>query len=296
MKKLTNLLGRFSKVKLTQAEKEDFKKLDLYVEGFFPRTVAILTRLENLGNTNMENLINIRLKKDDGFNIFNMFFRSQDDAWMAEYFKNYYENNQCFADGKFKMIEGEKTKNIPLEVVKKYVKYAPKYKAKRDFFEKDVVRCYISNWVTRIRDDDFFCKGQYKKELLQSPNFDWMFRFNVVSAMQFMNIPNENIEAALEYYAHYWRDTAMKLSFKNHYQKTFGKEYDFENQDSDLKNYEHKWMMIRYNEYFNQHKDSVKKYGKMNLAMKMPKAEIDKTRREVMDFEQVMNDCEKNLI
>ncbi|MBR4419138.1 MAG: hypothetical protein IKT33_03985 [Clostridia bacterium] len=293
MKKLSKLLSRLSKMGLTQEEREVFKTLDLYVEGFFPQTVSILTRLDKLGNKDMKNLLDIRLKKDDGFNLFNMFFRSRDDAWMAQYLAYYYEHNQ-YTDGQFKATE-EKKEKLPLHAVEKYVKFTTKYKALRDEFEQNIVRSYISNWVTYIREDDFYCKGERKKAMVQSENFDHLFRYNVVSAMQFLNIPDENIQAGLERYNNYWRETAMLLSFKNHFKKIFGKEYDFENQDFDLKNYEYKWMIVRNSEYYDQHKDAVNKYGKVNLAMKMPKSKVAEMYRDVLNFEEYFKYTQKQI-
>lgn len=281
MKKLTKLNNAIYQMGLTKAERADFKELDNYLEGFFPEAADVANQLQSFCDNDIIKALKLRLEEKNNFNTSNMLVHSNDNQWLADCFQNY-----ILKQDMFKIQPVEKTTNSSL-VVKKYVNLSPKFKAKREEYARNIVKSYISNWTVGGCMDDFYCKRERKVELLHSKNFDKEIRNQFVLAMEFLNVNKKSIEAGIEGMADYWLEDSMKIAFKNHMRKMFGKNYNFDNISPSFKRYENNWLAVRKREYFDEHRLSVKRYGRPNKDMKMNNADLKVVRDEIEFWEDL---------
>ncbi|MBR4419137.1 MAG: hypothetical protein IKT33_03980 [Clostridia bacterium] len=283
MKKLTKLSENFYQMGLTKAEKADFQVLDSFLEGFFPNIDMIEKSLKTFCDNDIRKVLRLRVQKNKEYNIENMMLLSHHDKWLAGYFQFYIMNN--FNAVFSQIAQKDLIKNSTANVVKKYVQKSPKFKVKRNEFEQNVVMAYIQNWAANNFATDFYCKQEQKWAMSYSVNFDKEFRNKVKMAMHFLNISAESIEAGIERTARYWRKDAMKLAFQNYYRKSFREEFDFNTTDAKKKKYMNQWLALRQREYFDEHKTSIKKYGRPTKAMLMKQKAADFVRKELEIWE-----------
>ncbi len=149
MKKFTLLKNLFKqnayKINLSKDEINDFKLLDEYIEGFFPKQDKIAKRLAKVNEADLENLLSQRFSKNDSCNLFNLPFHTRDNNWLARFLYFYTRDNSCF-DGFFEYKGQNACAGVSMESIKKYIKISPKFDKKRCEYEQNVVKAYLMNW------------------------------------------------------------------------------------------------------------------------------------------------------
>lgn len=198
---------------------------------------------------------------------------SRDDEWMAKLIR---QINELYF--------------ISLNRIISYVKNSDYYKEKRHQYELEVVRWQIK-WMVN-GGENWIVEDEYGGDFIYfDENCDIGFRRGIVNTLTRIGMDKEVIEEGIEKNASMWRDRWMSSAFRNNFEPILGLDTYrvFSNHDSisqkvlppvsdELKE---KWMRLRKYDYYQEHRDSVNKYGIVEDDMKMTDEEVDKLREEV---------------
>ncbi len=113
-----------------------------------------------------------------------------------------------------------------------------------------------------------------------SPDWDKVFRQGIVDTLLAIGMPIDAIEEGIEKNADKWRSIKMESSFRNAYNPIFNY---LEPIEARLKapepEFHDAWMKMRLYEYYQEHKESVDKYGEVLDEMKMTDEEVQKLKQ-----------------
>ncbi len=178
--------------------------------------------------------------------------------------------------------------NLELYQVLEYVKTSAYFAEKKHEYAQRIVAWQI-DWILN-GGENWITDEQYGNDfIMYSPDCDKGIRAGVLKTLKVIGIDESEIEEGIEKNAAKWRDKAMKLAFNNIYSPIF---YDFNPDYNDEKNekyseeleeplpevdplLEKNWLTMRKYEYFQEHKESVERYGSVEPEMKMTKNEAD---------------------
>lgn len=152
----------------------------------------------------------------------------------------------------------------------------------RDEYEQKIVSWQI-DWMLN-GGENWIVDEKYGGDLyLFSSKCDYAFRKGISDTLLSIGINNNAIEEGIEKNANKWREIYMRLAFNNqYYQCIYNIDDDTKdnNYNFDKEHYE-KWLKLRLYEYYNDHKDSVDKYGEVLPAMKMSQSEVKQLKSEL---------------
>lgn len=163
---------------------------------------------------------------------------------------------------------------INSEYIEKFMNNSKTFEELRHDYELKIVDWQIE-WTQRRDDWIKIYEFQDEKETLFCDDADKKFRNEVVEILISIGMDREVIEEGLEKYSKLWRDYCMKLSFLHRYDP----EFFVESTHYDNYNHEKNWMKMRNYQYYQEHKESVDKYGKISDGMLMSKEEAKKLER-----------------
>jgi len=124
-------------------------------------------------------------------------------------------------------------------------------------------------------------EGYDEISLLIGTSVDKMIRRGIVKTLSAIGMDKEVIEEGIEKNANIWRDKYMQLSFDHKFDPhIYGKGYAEERPSEELRE---NWMKLRTYEYYQDHKDSVDKYGQVTQNMKMNGEELKKVSDHVRE-------------
>ena len=188
-----------------------------------------------------------------------------------------------------------------------FVSNSSLFQRKRNEYEQEIVKFQIS-WMMN-GGEGWITKEEYGGSMVfLSPQCDLAFRKGIVDTLSRIGMNRDAIEEGIEKNAK-WRDILMDIAFSNEYEPVQAKfkgdhnHYDDTFQDeknvnliklepADLE-FKNTWLKMRKYEYYQNHKSSVDKYGKVEPCMLLTDEEItaikiylaqkDKERKEQIE-------------
>ncbi len=109
-----------------------------------------------------------------------------------------------------------------------------------------------------------------------NPNCDIAFRKGVVNTLSAIGIDISSIEFGLESNAEMWRLSEMESAYHNTYYPVFTN-VTHNDIPEDIEHKE-KWLQLRLYEYYQEHKESVDKYGEVTEKMRISKEEAEELK------------------
>lgn len=145
------------------------------------------------------------------------------------------------------------------DIIKEYIRNSSYFNQLRSEYEQRIIKWQI-NWMMNdgnnwIVDSDFY---------LFSPMCDYMFRKGIVDTLSAIGMNIDAIEEGIEKNADIWRNSHMNLAFYNefypvnHYLLAKQDDEKLEEPNSEFKE---AWLKYRKYQYYQEHKESVDKYG-----------------------------------
>ena len=203
----------------------------------------------------------------------NVAFHLRDDRWLVRYIDEivntvkvpYHARNEQdpLADKVHQL-------HVPMDSIKKYVKFADSFDARRNQFENDLVKAYV---VDRLNAQGFMLGTDAIAE-----NYDELFRDQVVASLGKIKMDQHRAETYLEQNANLWRKPVMKRAFLNqnlllgNQERAIVAEHNpqlyqqLKNREkSDFQN----WVRLREYDYYQKHQAIVDATGTATAAMKM---------------------------
>ena len=267
--KLRYSINNFQKkhVKLSDLVLRDFEILDRYFDQMFLSPIELKKIMPNLFYCEG---FGDDIKRE------NVMFHLHDNAWLIKYVDDIANTVHVpYHAQKEKDPVSDKVRqlHVPLDSIKKYVKYADSFNQRRNQFERDFVKTYLNarldghNMLTDCR---FFVPFD--------PNYDESFRDGVLKSMQKIGLDSHNVEACLELNANVWRKPVMQKTFINRNHLITNEEravlakhnpqlfHQLKNREkSDFQN----WVRLREYDYYQKHRDIVDAMGTATEYMKM---------------------------
>ncbi len=159
-----------------------------------------------------------------------------------------------------------------------YVKTSTFFKEQRHNYEQVIVKWQIG-WMMS-GGDGWLVSEEFSGDLINfDENRDIGFRLGIYRTLRAINMDSETIEEGIEVNSDDWRESVMRSAFRNTYEpiwpfageklarmKPAGEEHMSA------------WLKIRLYEYYQAHKDSVDKYGKVTPEMQMSDEEVEELR------------------
>lgn len=85
----------------------------------------------------------------------------------------------------------------------------------------------------------------------------------------------EVIERGIEENADLWRDKEMRSAFMNTYNPILGLSSIYVDMEHPSDEHQNAWLKMRLYQYYQDHKDSVDKYGKITSEMQLSQEEVE---------------------
>lgn len=193
-------------------------------------------------------------KRSNSLEMCNLPCHLRDDEWLANMLRN---NQKLFY--------------LNYDQILNFVKKSDFFHQKRHDYEQEIVKWQI-DWM-KNDEANWICNQGYGTDLcFISPICDLCFRKGIVDTLFKIGLDIETIEEGIEKNSSMWRDYFMERAFCIEFEPLFYELHGCDlNMEKSLKNikqlesidYKHKenWMKIRKYEYYQNHKNSVDKYG-----------------------------------
>lgn len=179
----------------------------------------------------------------------------RDDVWLANMIK-----------------QEKKLTDISIEKIIKYINTSEEFQDKRHEYEQKIVKWQILFMMNN--GENWLVDEEYGGDLMWlHPKCDIGFRKGVVDTLSAIGMAEDAIEEGIEKNTNIWRESYMKAAYTNQY-NLLGKlpsEIDLEHQK--------KWLKYRRYEYYQDHKESVDKYGKVLPEMKISLEEAQELKQ-----------------
>lgn len=182
---------------------------------------------------------------------------TRDDEWLSLMFQS-----------KFKLS------HLPSSIIKQYFQQSEIFQKARHDYEQKIVEWQI-DWMNNdgegwIVDEnlggDFFMFGS---------KCDIAFRKGIVDTLAAIGMHIDAIEEGIEKNSNKWREQYMQYAFRNIYSPiSFGINSNSQNRIEVDPEFQAAWMKMRLYEYYQNHKDSVNKYGEVLPEMKMADEDV----------------------
>ncbi len=272
MKLKQKLSAKFNQIHLRKNEKKYFNILDQLLDVIFAK-----------GGELDKNLRGLLHKDKDAKEVIAKYlpFHTNDTPWLVQYVEKALTNYLSKQNANGTDLDTEKAICKRMDIARKYVATSQKFNGKRQAYQQNLIKAYIG-LAQDTRNGDFCACPNTKASERYDNNYDVLFRDRVVKAMGVLNLNQDVVEASLEINADLWRPQTRAISFANTYnfsglltneneRKIMNDVHpvewrEFEKKENMLKK---TWTDLRDYEYFKAHGNAVKKYGKVNHAMKM---------------------------
>jgi len=209
-------------------------------------------------------------------------FFPKDGTWYSDCFKRSNEFEKVYLPCNLrndwwlaKMLERTQPEllfSVKSSEILNYVKTSEFFKQKRHEYELEIVKWQI-NFI-KNGGEGWICSDDCG---IYSPSCDIVFRKGVVDTLFAIGMNREVIEEGIEKNANLWRKTLMKMAFSHKYEPVF---YLAKVQVGPAEEeHKEKWLKMRKYEYYQQHKESVDKYGVIEPGMIMTFEEVDETKK-----------------
>ena len=182
----------------------------------------------------------------------------RDNDWMAGYIQA-----QFVKDGV----------NIPTGSIKHFLQESKRFQELRHRYELEIVKWQITqmcegstNWLR----PEIIPIGYGEISLHIGRSVDRMFRKGIVNSLSAIGMHKDVIEEGIEKNRDMWLDKYMQQSFDHTYNPKF---YDGPQPERASEEHRKNWIKTRIYEYYQDHTDSVKKYGTIQPEMKMTPGE-----------------------
>ena len=242
---------------IAQYEKEQFRILD--------QTLMISDLVEKLNEATMELFSrNGKLRLSDfGKSDTSLIQHLRDDEWLAKRLQN-------------SSIE---FKDVFFGTIYTYVKTSPLFQKQRYGYEQRIIKHQIEGFVgLGVAWDNFsniFADSTYFYE-----NYDICFRLAIDKILKGAEMDSEAIEEGFEVNSGVWRDSCMRIAFKNIYEPNLVfVDEGLTRMEPVCEEFKNAWLRMRMYEYYQAHKDSVDKYGEVTPEMQMSEEEVESLRR-----------------
>lgn len=155
------------------------------------------------------------------------------------------------------------------EVIEEYVRDSLYFNKLRSEYEQKIVKWQI-NWMLN-GGENWIVDPKYGSELVDfSPMYDYAFRKGIVDTLLAIGMDIEAIEEGIEKNADMWQVPIMNTAFNNGFNPVW---YRIDSNESKLKEvnplFKESWLKYRKWKYYQEHKESVDKYGIVTEEMKM---------------------------
>lgn len=190
--------------------------------------------------------------------------------------------------------EEQKLNFLSVSRIYEYIQTSKYFEEKRHEYELEIVKWQI-NWM-KTDGEGWICKNEYGDDCgILMPTCDLWFRKGIVDTLSAIGMALDAIEEGIEKYADLWRDNYMGKAFNNKFELVFIPYIAFHDNvelntvssiPSASEEHKEKWLKMRRYEYYQNHKDSVDKYGVVSDDMLMTKKEVEKLKKEL----EIMNE------
>lgn len=210
-------------------------------------------------------------KRSNSLEMCNLPCHLRDDEWLANMLRN---NQKLFY--------------LNYDQILNFVKKSDFFHQKRHDYEQEIVKWQI-DWM-KNDEANWICNQGYETDLcFISPICDLCFRKGIVDTLSKIGLDIETIEEGIEKNSSMWRDYFMERAFCIEFEPLFYELHGCDlNMEKSLKNikqlesidYKHKenWMKIRKYEYYQNHKNSVDKYGIVEPEMMISSKEASELK------------------
>lgn len=186
----------------------------------------------------------------------------RDNGWMSELLHRDLEDKGIY---------------ISAREIKKFMDESELFNELRHDYELTIVKWQI-NFIQGGGEGWLIPEGFDDGSIIFDPNVDVMVRGGVVKTLRAIGMDREVIEEGLEKYASIWREGYMMQGFSREYEPVvYMKGTPGPANESHKKNY----LAMKLYKYYQEHKESVDKYGKATPEMLMTKEEARQVAREL---------------
>ncbi len=186
------------------------------------------------------------------------------------------------------MLKKEELFGINFIKIYYFVSNSNLFKRKRNEYEQEIVKFQIS-WMMN-GGEGWITKEEYGGSMFfLSPQCDLAFRKGIVDTLSRIGMNRDAIEEGIEKNAK-WRDILMDKAFSNEYEpvqaKFKGNHKPYDDTFKDEKNvnsiklepvdleFKNQWLKMRKYEYYQNNKNSILKYGKIEPCMLLTNKEV----------------------
>lgn len=181
------------------------------------------------------------------------------------------------------MIKKEKKLTyISVEEILEFITNSEEFQEKRHSYEQEIVKQQII--LMDKGEKNWLIDEEYGGDLIWlNPKCDIGFRKGIVDTLSAIGIDKEAIEEGIEKNSNLWKESYMKSAYYNQYNllDKLPSEIDLEHQKQ--------WLKYRKYEYYQNHKESVDKYGKVLEEMKISIEEAQELKKYLDEKNLEMN-------
>lgn len=239
---MLNLFGRDKNVATNCQQNEIATILEEEIKDFFPKTGV---------------WYNCCFKRPEGIASINMPCHLRDNLWMSKLLRKYLIN--------------KKGLNIPQQTIKNFIDSSESFAELRHNYELEIVNWQI-NWIMNGGEHWLMPNGYDEISFKFSQDVDKIVRGGVVKTLKAIGMNEQVIEEGLET-NNSWRVVCMSMGFRNKFEPV---KYLVKNAEPADDSHRKNWMAAREYMYYQEHKNSVDKYGTPTPAMKMTQEEYTK--------------------
>ena len=257
LKQLKNQFAQ-THVKLNELVLRDFKVLDHDTEPMFWSKAELKKAITDLFYSQ---------GFGDDVRRENVAFHLRDDKWLVQYIDSIVNTVSVPTRNSTEKVH---QLHVPVDSIKKYVKYADSFHARRNQFENDVIKAYVADCLNAQN----FMLGT---EVI-ADNYDELFRDKVVASLGQIKMDQHRVEACLEQNASLWRKPVMKRAFLNQNFLMTNEERAvlaahnpqlYQQLKSREKSNFQVWVRLREHDYYKKHQTMIDELGTATEYMKM---------------------------
>lgn len=149
--------------------------------------------------------------------------------------------------------------DVPFLDILEYVATSPEFTKMRYAYELSIVKWQIE-WMRSGGDGWLVPKGYGEDFVMMDENYDIAFRKGIVLTLTAINMNPDVIEEGIERNADLWRVDLMRSAYHNTYRYPAFCDINLSDIPEDSE-HEEKWINLRMYEYYQEHKESVDRYG-----------------------------------
>ncbi len=164
---------------------------------------------------------------------------------------------------------------LPTSFIEKYIQQSVLFQKARHDYEQKIVKWQI-DWMNNDGENWLVDKSLGGEFFEFSPKCDIAFRKGIVDTLTAIGMPLDAIEEGIEKNYPKWRNKYMTYAFRNIYYPISFNISSFNEEEKIDYELQRAWLRKRLYEYYQEHKDSVDKYGIVLSEMKMTEEELKK--------------------